>query len=106
MATAGILGHIDCAATTNELLYTCPASTEAFVNVNICARSGTPTVRLAISDNGTPANEDWLEYDYPITAGGLPLLREGIYMKATDRLYVWSSATGVSANAYGKETAV
>jgi hypothetical protein len=105
MATAGILGQLDCAATTNELLYECPASTEAFVAVNIVARSGSKTVRLALAPNTTPADSSWLEYDFPIGAGGTPLLREGIYMKATDRLYVWSSATGVSANAYGKETA-
>lgn len=106
MATQGRLGAADMAATTNTLLYTCPASTKAFVSVNVCALSGSPTVRIAIADNGTPAAEDWIEYDYQISAGGIPLVREGIILKATDRIYVWSSAINVTAVVYGQEEAV
>ena len=105
-ATSGRLGAADLAAATNTLVYECPAGMEAFVTLNACARSGTPTLRVALADNGAPANEDWIEYDLQLQAGGIPLLREGIIMKATDRLYVWASATGVSAVAYGKEAAV
>jgi hypothetical protein len=101
--TAGRLGAQDLSASTNTLLYECPADTEAFVSVQLVARGGTPTVRIALADNGTPAAEDWIEYDVQLAQGGPPLLREGIYLKATDRIYVWASATGVSAVAYGKE---
>src|SRR3990167_1212541 len=101
MATQGRLGAADLAATTETLLYTCPASTKAFVSVNLCARSGSPTVRIAIADNGAAADADWIEYDYAISAGSTPLVREGIILTATDRIYVWASATGVSAVIYG-----
>lgn len=106
MPTQGRLGAFDLAATTETLLYTCPASTKAFVSVNMCARSGTPTVRLALADNGVPAAEDWLEYDFSLSAGSIPLVREGIILKATDRLYGYASATGVSVVVYGQEETV
>lgn len=102
----GRLGAFDLAASTNTLLYTCPAGKIAFVCVNMCARSGSPTVRLAIADNGTPADEDWIEYNLQLQAGGIPLVREGIILQATDRLYGYASTTGVSAVVYGKEETI
>lgn len=59
---------------------------------------------VARDDRGLPCRRT--AYDIQLAQGGPPLLREGLYLKATDRIYVWSSATGVSAVVYGKEVAV
>ena len=101
----GRLGAADLAATTDTLIYTCPASTVAMVCVNLVSRGGTQTVRLAIGAGAPPTNADYLEYEYPITSGGAPLLREGLILAATDRIYVRASAVNVSCVCYGKEEA-
>jgi hypothetical protein len=58
-------------------------------------------VRLALTASSTPADTDWLEYDVQLTAGDVPLLREGIGMMAGNRLYAWASGIGVSVVVYG-----
>lgn len=95
------LGGFDLAATTNTLIYQCPVGFHAAVAVNLVARSGSPSIRLALTASSTPGDTDWLEYDLQITAGDAPLLREGIAMAAGNRLYAYASATGVSVVAWG-----
>lgn len=96
----GRLAAVDLSAATNNLVYT--ATAETFCTLNVCSRSGTCTVRVAIADNGVPAAEDWIEYDVPLVAGGIPLVREGLYLQSTDRIYVYTDAANAAAVVWGK----
>lgn len=103
MAT-GRLGTADLAATTLTTLYTCPATTFTVASVSICNRTTSPiTVRLAVASAATPTNAEYIEYDTTI-AGNQVLERTGIVMDAGKLIVVRSSATGLSAVAYGIET--
>ena len=103
MAT-GRLGSADLAATTLTTLYTCPATTFTVASVNICNRTAAPvTVRVAVASVATPTNAEYIEYDTTIAANQV-LERTGIVMDAGKLIVVRSSATGVSAVAYGIET--
>lgn len=103
MAT-GRLGTADLAATTLTTLYTCPATTFTVASVSICNRTASPiTVRLAVASAATPTNAEYIEYDTTIAANQV-LERTGIVMDAGKLIVVRSSATGVSAVAYGIET--
>lgn len=103
MAT-GRLGIADLAATTLTTLYTCPATTFTVASVNICNRTAAPvTVRVAVASVATPTNAEYIEYDTTIAANQV-LERTGIVMDAGKLIVVRSSATGVSAVAYGIET--
>jgi len=103
MAT-GRLGIADLAATTLTTLYTCPATTFTVASVNICNRTAAPiTVRLAVASLATPTNAEYIEYDTTIAANQV-LERTGIVIDAGKLIVVRSSATGISAVAYGIET--
>ena len=103
MAT-GRLGTADLAATTLTTLYTCPATTFTVASVSICNRTTSPiTVRLAVASAATPTNAEYIEYDTTIAANQV-LERTGIVMDAGKLIVVRSSATGLSAVAYGIET--
>ena len=103
MAT-GRLGANDLAATTNTTVYTVPADTFAVITVAICNRNAASrNVRLAISDTGTPADADYLEYDVELLGNGI-LERSGIVLEAGSNVVVYSSGTTVNAVVYGIET--
>lgn len=104
MAT-GILGTADLAANTNTTLYTVPVSTFSVVTVSICNRGAAAVdVRIAVSDSGTPANEDYLEFDSSVLAKGV-LERTGIVLQAGKLIVCRSSATDVNVVVTGIETA-
>lgn len=98
-----LLGRADLAATTNTTLYTVPVGAAVAATVGFCNRSSTTvSVRLAMSDGASPANADYLEFDTLIPANGI-LERGGIVLDAGKRIVVYSSGTGVSAQAWGFE---
>lgn len=104
MAT-GRLGTADLSATTNTTVYTCPADTYAVVSVNVCNRAGTSaSVRIALTDTGTPGNDEYVEYDLELLANGV-VERTGFVLSATQNVVVYSSAANVSAVVYGIEAA-
>lgn len=102
MAT-GILGQADIAASTNTTLYTVPASTTSTFNLNLVNRGpSVVAVRISISASGTPANEEYIEYDWPLGVGDI-LERTGIVAGAGENVVIFATAAGVSANVYGYE---
>ena len=104
MAT-GILGTpTDLSAGVDTTIYTCPSTTFAVVTVSICNRgAAAANVRIAVSNTGTPANSDYLEFDTSLSAKGV-LERTGIVLQADKVLVVRSSAIDVNVVAYGIET--
>ena len=97
------LGAADLTTTGDTLIYTVPASKQATVAINVIARSNNPTVRVATTTGGVPANADWLEYDTALSVG-TRLVLEGITMNAAERVYVRASnANEVTAKVYGIE---
>lgn len=106
MAT-GILGRLDfvtAGAATNAGLYTVPEGIFTVATVSICNRSSSPiTVRLAVSDSGTPDDADYLEFDTEVLANGV-LERSGLVLQENKIIVVRSSSTSASAVAMGIET--
>lgn len=101
----GILGRQAVSGSTNTTVYTVPSATFSVVTINICNRSTSPrTVRVAISDSGTPVDADYIEFDLQIVANGV-LERTGIVLDAGKNIVVYADSAGCSAIVYGLETA-
>lgn len=103
MAT-GRLGTADLSAATETVIYTCPAETFTVASVSFCNRGNSAVgVRLAVSDDDTPTDDEYIEYDAEILGKGV-LERTGIIVGEGQRLVVRASAPSVSAVAFGIET--
>lgn len=107
MAT-GRLGAEDLAAVTYTQLYQVPADTFSVISINILNRNASAiTARVAITDSIpplAPVSADFIEHDLTIAPNGV-LERTGIVLEAGKIVSVYSSTTGVTAMAYGIETA-
>jgi len=101
---SGRLGAYDLAVTTETIIYTCPSSKLASVNVNICNRNGTDAiVRLGFLEGSLPlSNEDYIEYDFTIAANE-SLEKRGIVLIETQSLAVYSDIANVTAQVWGIE---
>lgn len=104
---SGIAGNVsgfDLAATTDTLIYTCPVGKRASVTVSFVNRGAdTPKVRLARGTGASPATTDYLEYDAAVAAG-TPLIRSGIPLSASDKLWArCDTATVVTVQVEGVE---
>jgi hypothetical protein len=102
---SGRLGAADLAATTNTLICTGSAGTRSTININVCNRNSSEvTVRLAIEDGatGTPANEDYIEYDAPVPANDV-LERTAVVLTAGHSVIAYSSTANVSVMVWGME---
>ena len=98
-----LLGKADLSATTNTSVYTVGSGKEALVNVNVCNRnSSAVTVRLANADGSTPSNDEYIEYDYSLSANE-SFQRTGLHLQAAQIIVAYSSATNVSVVVDGLE---
>lgn len=92
---AGGVSGFDLAATTDTLIYTCPAGKRASVTVAFVNRgTGTPKVRLARGTGASPTATNWMEYDATVAAG-TPLIRSGIPLSAGDKVWARSDLGAV-----------
>ena len=103
----GRLGAQNLAVATYTAVYTVPASTFAVVTLSICNRANTPcAVRVAITNTAPPSapgNGEFIEFDAEVLGKGV-LERTGLVLDAGRIISVYSSATNVSAVAWGIET--
>ena len=100
---SGVLGQQALNATTNTTVYTTPADTVAYANINVVNTNATPiTVRLALAASGTPLAAEYIEYDAEIAGYGV-LERTGVVLNAAKRVVAYSNLTGVSVAVYGVE---
>lgn len=100
--TGGVSGF-DLAATTDTLIYTCPAGKRASVTVSFANRgTSNAKVRLARGTGAGPASTDYIEYDAEVSAG-TPLIRSGIPMSAGDKLWARSDVVSVTVQPEGVE---
>jgi|TARA_B100001013_G_scaffold80600_2_gene43539 hypothetical protein len=101
---SGRLGKADLVATTDTVVYTCPADTFTVATVSICNRGNQViTLKMSVSDSGTPDASEYVEYDTEVLSHGV-LERTGLVMNAGQKLVVWSNAVNVSAVVMGIET--
>ena len=107
MATAyKQLGQIKNAATTQELLYVVPASTETVVSsLIICNQSATATsFRIAVlPGGGTVATTDYIYYDLPISGNDTFIATVGLTLATTDEIEVYATLATLSMSVYGTE---
>ena len=101
-----VLGQVAPGATTETLLYTCPASTGTVIStIVICNRGATAAMfRLSIAaSGGATNNKDYIYYD--VTLGGNDTFAAtfGITLSATDKVNVYASNTNLSFSIFGEE---
>ena len=97
--TLGRLAAVDISAGINTLIYTVPERTGEFsATLNICNRNDSDVViRFAIVDGvlADLADEDWIEYDVTIRAGGL-IERSELKMKPGQSIIGYSDSGNVN----------
>ena len=100
---SGVLGQQSLNATTNTTVYTTPADTVSYANINVVNINATPvTVRIALSAGATPLAAEYLEYEAEIAGYGV-LERTGIVLDAGKRLVAYSNTSSVTVACYGVE---
>lgn len=94
--------------TTADAVYTCPASTTATVStIAICNTAATAaTYRVCVSTSTSFEAAGYLVYGATVPANDSVFLTLGVVLDATNKyLLVSSSASTVSASAFGSEDA-
>lgn len=100
---SGVLGQQSLNATTNTTVYTTPADTVSYANINVVNINATPvTVRLALSSGATPLAAEYVEYEAEIAGYGV-LERTGIVLDTGKRVVAFSNSSSVSVAVYGVE---
>ncbi len=100
---SGVLGQQALNATTNTTVYTTPADTVAYANINVVNINATPTVvRIAIAAGSTPLAAEYIEYEAEIAGYGV-LERTGMVLNSGKRIVAYSNLSSVSVAVYGVE---
>jgi len=106
MAT-GRLGVANITTTSDNTVYTVPATTFAVVSINIVNRSSSAAaqIRIAIASSATPGPAEYIEYDSALVTNGV-LERTGIVMKTGELIVVQTptATPSLSVVVYGIET--
>jgi hypothetical protein len=100
----GVLGRVSLASTTLTTVYTVPAGTLTYANVNVVNRTGaSAAVRIAIAQTAAaPLDAEYLEYDSFLSPNGI-LERTGLVLDAGWSIVAYSDKANVSVQAYGIE---
>lgn len=101
----GTLGKAALTANTYHKLFTVSNSHVATFNVAVVNRADdVAKVRIAISsEDSTPGNEDFIEYDVKLPAAGSVLERTGLVASAGESVFVYGDTGNLSARAFGFE---
>jgi hypothetical protein len=99
---APIVKSYDMPSSANVLIYTCPASTIAFVRVNVNSKNGINPFTLYFSNNSTaPVNVDYIECLFPVMPGGA--LQRDLILGANDCIWAYTTGANSSVEIYFKE---
>lgn len=102
--SSGKLGSAAPAADTDTVVYTVPANTVASVNVAVVNRgAAVAAVRLAVALTGTPATDEYLEYDVQVPADGGVLERSAIVCGAGEKVVFYADSADCSVRVHGFE---
>lgn len=103
---SGDLGRAAPAANTQTTIYTVPPGKIVTFNVLAVNRGDTATsVRVAITRDAAPTNQDWVEYDALLPGKGSVLERFGLMAGPTEKVIVWADNANVSWRINGVEGA-
>lgn len=103
MAT-GRLGVSAIPATTLTTVYTVPTGNYTVLNISITNRNTSSIkLRIAVAASGTPASEEYIEYDTTVIGNGV-FERTGLVLNAGLNIVVYSDTANVGCTVYGIET--
>jgi len=100
------LGQVALPATTRAIFYTVPAATQTVCSsIEICNRTnGNLTYRLGIAVAGAADDlKQYIAYDTLLLKNTTTILTLGKAMAATDALFGYASAVGITMQASGVE---
>ena len=97
-----IFQHAIAVADTDELMYTCPASTTVQIpGVNVCNRGGAATFRLwKVLSGGSTEAKQYKAYDQAIAAN-MPFYSSAYTLNAGDKLYGRANSNTMTFGADG-----
>lgn len=101
-----ILGQLECAATTNEVLD--PGDFNRIVeHINIANNTaGALTFRVyVVKQDETLAAKHQYAYGETVAANARATITDDLRLKLGDKIWIWASATGIVASAYGQQIA-
>lgn len=104
---SGRLASLDIQTTNTPLsLYQAPIGNLTSFSLNICNRNSSDVkVRISLSVNTTPTNDEYIEYD-TVVPENETLQRLGLLLGASQYILVQSDTTNVSAVVWGIEEGV
>lgn len=105
--TRKVLGQSSPAATTETVVYTVPASTEAIIStLTVCNRDATAaSFRVGISvGGGALGAADYIYYDLLAPPNDTFTATIGLTLAAADEVRVYASTANLSFNIFGQES--
>ena len=103
-----VLGQAAPLATTETLLYSVPASTQAVISTFVCCNRGiiSTSFHISISTGGVATTDkDYIYYDVVIPKNETFVSTIGVTLAATDVVRVWAGNANLSFSIFGSEYA-